>query len=179
MSVLAIKALNQEALTEGLAKAPPLEVSVLNLKHEPWFQDGWCWAAMATLVHRCLTLEDLPQCHWAVQLINATCCNAPRDCKMSKEVDVVLGVANHLRIAQAGHLSFLDIQGEIAPQGPRFPIVCGQDGHVVVLCIWGVDSKQQEYVWYSDPAEMALRWALYPAFRDTIGGGWKATFLTQ
>lgn len=177
--MLATRQLNQKVLADGVAGAPPLEVSVPNLTHEPWFQDGWCWAAMATLVHRCLTFQDLPQCHWAVQLIAATCCAKPRDCKTSKEVDVVLGVENHLRNAQAGHLSFPEIQGEIALEGSRFPIVCGQQGHVVVLCIWGLDPKDGEYVWYSDPAERALRWALYPVFRDTVGGGWKATFLTK
>lgn len=178
--MLTIRALNQELLVTGLSEAPK-EVRVPDFTPEPWFQDGWCWAAVATQVHRCLTLEDRPQCHWAERLVSPTCCQKPRDCRAGKPVKEVLDLEGHCRDVRLGPLDFVDIQREIPEvvpeQGKRLPVVCGQSGHVVVLCAWGVDPVDGEYVWYADPAKQELQWSLYTVFRDIKGGGWMATFL--
>jgi hypothetical protein len=189
--MLAMRQLNLSLAQQGQAQAaqapPPVEVP--NFIPLAWDRDGWCWAAVASMVHQCMSPQHvaLPQCFWAQQLISSDCCAHPENCvATAPAMEDVLRLKQHLRDSRSRPLTFLEIQGEIPqlPQaGPRRPVVCGQFGHVVVLTTWGSDGRGN-YVWYADPAPQgngapALTWALYDVFQRTTGGGWQVTFLTQ
>lgn len=186
--MLTFKQLSLGRAQQGQAQAaqapPPVEVP--NFTPLAWDRDGWCWAAVASMVDQCLSPlhQPVPQCRWAQILISADCCAHPENCvATAPPMEDVLKIKQHLRESRSSPLTFPEIQGEIPQAGPRRPVVCGQFGHVVVLTTWGSDGRG-EYVWYADPAPQAngapaLTWALYDVFKNTTGGGWRVTFLTQ
>jgi hypothetical protein len=173
------RALNPDRLREGLEQAAT-SGRAKQLTHEHWLQDGWCWAAVTTMVHLSSTGEHRPQCHWAERLRHESCCGHEPDCKGSQPVKAALDLENHCRPdgVIAGGLTFARIQAEIPPTGDGMPIVCLQPGHTLVLVEWNIDPVDGNCVYWADPAEAGEEWAIFVE-NEIKAETWVATFLTQ
>jgi hypothetical protein len=177
--LFATKALRPDLLKEGLARAATAG-RVTDLKHERWVQDGWCWAAVTTMVHLALNHEYRPQCHWAERLSHRTCCGQEYDCKGAEPVKDALDLENHSRPCGviAGGLTFERIKTEIPAEGKGRPIVCTQPGHTLVLVAWEIDPIDGDCVYWADPAEGGEEWAVFVEGKIK-SEPWVSTFLTQ
>lgn len=172
------KALRPDLLRAGFEQAAAAG-RVPNFQHEPWVQDGWCWAAVTTMVHRALRHEHRRQCHWAERLRHRTCCDQEFDCKGGEPVKAALDLENHCRPGgeRAGGLTFDQIKAEIPPTGGGRPIVCTQPGHALVLVAWEIDPIEGNCVYWADPAEAGEEWEIFVE-GEIKAEPWVSTFLT-
>lgn len=175
--IFATSALSAEALQKGQATAPTA-ARVASLELEEWVQSGWCWAAVTTMVHRAITGEHRPQCHWAERMLHQTCCAQAHTCRVLQPVKEVLDLEGHCREVLIGGPTFERVQQEIPVTGGGFPIVATQPGHTLVLFGWEIDPDEGPCVYWADPAEPDEKWEIFDPERAR-GANWECTFFTK
>jgi hypothetical protein len=179
--VFAVRSLRAELLQEGLGTVRPAG-RVSTLRHEMWVQDGWCWAAAATMVHLAIAGRYEPQCRWAEALLQRSCCGHESDCAGGQPVKAALDLEKHCRPGpdgvRSGGLTFAEVQAEIPEAGGGRPIVCTQPGHTLVLAAWEVDPIDGPCLYWNDPSEAGEEWEIFVE-GEIRGETWEATFLTQ
>jgi hypothetical protein len=177
--LFATKPLSADFLRAGLERAATAG-RVPGFQHEHWLQDGWCWAAVTTMVHRALRHEYQPQCKWAERLLHRACCGQEYNCKDYQPVKAALDLENHCRPhgALAGGLTFDRVKAEIPAAGGGRPIVCTQPGHSLLLVAWEVDPTDGNCVYWADPADYGEEWAIF-AEGKIKSEPWVSTFLTR